>query len=52
VLPLVLILAIVGNRPAAKRWARWERQYAGSIRLWYGLAMVALGASMLLWVIG
>lgn len=52
VLPLILILGVVGNRPAAKRWARWERQNARSIRLWYGLAMVGLGALMLLWVIG
>lgn len=52
VLPLILILGIVGNRAAAKRWARWEREYARSIRLWYGLAMVVLGAVMLLLVIG
>jgi cytochrome c biogenesis protein CcdA len=52
VLPLILILGIVGNRPAAKRWARWERENARSIRLWYGLAMVGLGAVMLIFVIG
>lgn len=52
VLPLILILGIVGNRPAAKRWARWEREHARSIRLWYGLAMVGLGVAMLLFVIG
>ena len=52
VLPLILILGIVGNRPAAKRWARWEREHSHSIRLWYGLAMMALGAIMLLFVIG
>lgn len=52
VLPLILILGVVGNRAAAKRWARWERLHARSIRLWYGLVMVALGAGMLLLVIG
>jgi cytochrome c-type biogenesis protein len=52
VLPLILILGIVGNRVAAKRWARWEREHSGSIRLWYGLAMVGLGAAMLVYVIG
>lgn len=52
VLPLIVILVLVGNRPAAKRWARWEREHSSSIRLWYGLAMVGLGAAMLLWVIG
>ncbi len=51
VLPLLLILLLVGNRLAAKRWARWEREHARSIRLWYGLVMVALGAVMLQWVI-
>ncbi|MGA9533672.1 MAG: cytochrome c biogenesis protein CcdA [Anaerolineales bacterium] len=52
VLPLILILGFVGNRVAAKRWARWERQHAGPIRLWYGAAMVGLGAAMLLLVLG
>ncbi len=51
VLPLLLILFLVGNRLAAKRWARWEREHARSIRLWYGLIMVALGVVMLQWVI-
>jgi len=52
VLPLLAILAAAGNRLAAKRWAAWERGHARRIRLWYGLAMVALGAAMLVWVIG
>jgi cytochrome c biogenesis protein CcdA len=52
VLPLLAILAAAGNRVAAKHWAAWEREHARRIRLWYGLAMVALGAAMLLWVIG
>lgn len=52
VLPLLVILLAAGNRVVAKRWARWERQSSRRIRLWYGLAMVGLGAAMLLWVIG
>jgi len=52
VLPLVAILAAAGNRIAAKRWAAWEREHSRRIRLWYGLIMVALGAAMLLWLIG
>ncbi|HEX6303285.1 MAG TPA: cytochrome c biogenesis protein CcdA [Anaerolineales bacterium] len=52
VLPLVIILLAAGNRATARAWARWERSHALNIRLWYGLAMVALGAVMLLWVIG
>jgi cytochrome c biogenesis protein CcdA len=51
VLPLVGILLAVGNRPAAKSLARWERTHALRIRLWYGLIMVALGVAMLLWFI-
>lgn len=51
VLPLLVILAAAGNRITAKRWAAWEREHARRIRLWYGLVMVALGASMLLWAI-
>jgi cytochrome c biogenesis protein CcdA len=52
VLPLAAILLAAGNRATAKAWAGWERQHALDIRLWYGLAMVALGAVMLLWLIG
>ena len=51
VLPLIVILLAVGNRVAAKAWARWEREHALQIRLWYGVIMVALGAAMFLWVI-
>jgi len=51
VLPLLAILAAAGNRLTAKRWAAWERGHARRIRLWYGLAMVALGAAMLFWLI-
>jgi cytochrome c biogenesis protein CcdA len=52
VLPLLAILAAAGNRVAAKRWATWEREHSRLIRLGYGLIMVALGAVMLLWLIG
>jgi cytochrome c-type biogenesis protein len=52
VLPLIGILLATGNRVTAKSWATWERQNALNIRLWYGLSMVALGAVMLLWIIG
>ena len=52
VLPLIAILLAAGNRVTAKAWATWERQHALDIRLWYGVAMVGLGAVMLLWVIG
>ena len=51
VLPLVFILLAAGNRTAARAWARWEREHALRIRLWYGLVMVGLGAAMLMLVI-
>jgi cytochrome c biogenesis protein CcdA len=51
VLPLLVILFAAGNRIVAKRWARWEREHSVRIRLWYGLAMIALGATMLTWII-
>ncbi len=50
VAPLLLIVAAAGNRATAKRWARWERQQSRRIRLWYGLAMIALAGVMLLWL--
>ncbi|GMR10696.1 MAG: hypothetical protein BMS9Abin28_1518 [Anaerolineae bacterium] len=52
VLPLFVILFAAGNRAVAKRWARWERENSLRIRLVYGIAMVALGLVMLIWVIG
>lgn len=51
VLPLLFILLVVGNRATAKAWASWEREHSLKIRLGYGLGMVALGASMLIWII-
>ena len=51
VLPLIVILLATGNRVTAKAWAGWERQNALNIRLWYGVAMVSLGAIVLLWMI-
>ncbi|MBI4183861.1 MAG: hypothetical protein HY521_07680 [Proteobacteria bacterium] len=51
VLPLIVILVAAGNRVTAKAWAGWERVHALDIRLWFGSAMVALGAAMLLWLI-
>lgn len=51
VLPLAVILLAAGNRIVAKNWASWERQHSLQIRLWYGVAMVALGVIMLVGVI-
>lgn len=51
VLPLLLLLIAIGNRAAAKAWAQWEREHSSSIRLWYGLIMVALGVIVLVWMV-
>lgn len=51
VLPLVAILLLVGNRATARKLALWERRHSLRLRLWFGLAMVGLGAVMLLWII-
>jgi len=50
ILPLVVILFAAGNRVTAKKWATWEREHALSLRLWFGLIMIGLGAVML-WVV-
>lgn len=50
ILPLVVILVAAGNRVTAKKWATWEREHALSLRLWFGLIMIGLGAVML-WVV-
>lgn len=51
VLPLLIILAGAANRQVAKAWARWEREHSRNIRLAYGIAMIALGVSLLVWVL-
>ena len=51
ILPLVLILVLAGNRVTAKAWAAWERRHTGTIRLWYGAAMLGLGVVLLGWLV-
>lgn len=50
ILPLIIILLVVGNRVVAKQLATWEREHALTLRLWFGVAMIGLGAAML-WVV-
>jgi len=50
ILPLVIILLVVGNRVVAKQLGTWERDHALSLRLWFGVSMIGLGAAML-WVV-
>lgn len=50
ILPLIVILLAVGNRVVAKQLATWEREHALSLRLWFGVTMIGLGAAML-WVV-
>jgi cytochrome c-type biogenesis protein len=51
ILPLAAILLAAGNRVTAKAWAQWERAHALKLRLWYGVVMVGLGVTILLWAI-
>ncbi len=51
VLPLLVILAAVGNRVTAKAWATWERNNAQVLRLWFGGSMIVLGAVLLILVL-
>ncbi|MBI2624364.1 hypothetical protein HYW67_02615 [Candidatus Parcubacteria bacterium] len=46
ILPLVVILALSSNRLLLDRVRQWKREASGSLRLWGGLAMVALGLAI------
>ena len=50
ILPLIIILLVVGNRVVAKQLGTWEREHALTLRLWFGVAMIGLGAAML-WLV-
>ncbi len=47
ILPLVVILAGVTNRPVARKLATWERSRSDLLRLISGVVMVALGVIIL-----
>jgi len=51
VLPLIMILIGVSNRPVAKKLAKWERSKSQMIRLFSGVLMVALGVIILIWFV-
>ncbi len=46
VLPLVIILALASNRMLLERVRQWKREGTGRMRLWGGIAMVALGLAI------
>lgn len=48
-LPLVAVLALVGNREFARRAAQWERLRSPRLRGAFGFLMLALGAGILVW---
>lgn len=47
--PLVAVLALVGNREFARRAAQWERLRAPRLRGAFGFLMLVLGVGALLW---
>jgi len=51
VLPLILMLLGISNKPVAKKLAKWERSKTQSIRLFSGILMVALGVIILIWFV-
>lgn len=48
VLPLVLILLLASERSLLERVQTWQRQEAGAMRFWSGIAMVVLAVLILL----
>lgn len=46
VLPLVVILALASNQAFLERVRQWKREETGRMRLWGGIAMVALGLAI------
>ena len=51
VLPLIILLAFVGNRYALSRIAVWQAATAKTWKLWLGLAAVATGVIILAWFV-
>src|SRR3989338_1155106 len=49
VLPLVLILLVVDDKGLIAKTQAWQREHKNAMRFGGGLAMVALGAFILLW---
>jgi len=47
--PLVAVLALVGNREFARRAAQWERLRAPRLRGAFGFLMLVLGVGVLVW---
>lgn len=51
VLPLIIILLFMSNRRVVGRLSRWEAANAPVLKLGQGLAMIALGAVILIWFV-
>lgn len=51
ILPLIIILIGVSNKPVAKKLAKWERSKSQMMRLFSGVLMVALGVVILIWFV-
>ena len=48
ILPLVVILLVASNGTLLEKVKSWQRSEAGNMRLWGGLAMIALGLIILM----
>lgn len=51
VVPLIVLLFAMGNRRTVGAVSRWEARHKRTIKLATGAAMVALGASILVWFV-
>lgn len=51
VVPLIVLLALTGNRYALGRLAKWQSDTSVKLKLWSGMAMIALGIVILIWFI-
>ncbi|MEK7068150.1 MAG: cytochrome c biogenesis protein CcdA [Patescibacteria group bacterium] len=51
VLPLIVLLAFVGNHYALSRIAAWQADAAKTWKLWLGVAAVAVGIIILMWFV-
>ena len=51
ILPLVLLLALAGNRYTLGRVAAWQSKTDRGLKFWSGIVMIALGVIIILWFV-
>lgn len=51
VVPLIVLLALAGNRYTLGRVAQWQSKTDKSLKFWSGVTMIALGLIILIWFV-